>query len=114
MNKNPRSAWELYVKLDNSQDSFNLLHLIANDCYKMGHFLYAAKAFDVLERLDPDPEYWDGKRGACVGVFQQLIAGKATREDLQDVLTMIRNVSNPQVTLVLVPARNLAHAFCRR
>jgi intraflagellar transport protein 56 len=24
----------------------------------MGHFLYAAKAFDVLERLDPDPEYW--------------------------------------------------------
>merc|ERR1719258_515268 len=24
-------------------------------------------AFDVLERLDPDPEYWEGKRGACVG-----------------------------------------------
>lgn len=38
----------------------------------MGHFLYAAKAFDVLERLDPDPEYWEGKRGACVGVFQQV------------------------------------------
>ena len=36
----------------------------------MGHFLFAAKAFDVLERLDPDPEYWEGKRGACVGVFQ--------------------------------------------
>lgn len=33
--------------------------------------MYAAKAFDVLERLDPDPEYWEGKRGACVGVFQQ-------------------------------------------
>lgn len=40
---------------------------------QMGHFLYAAKAFDVLERLDPDPEYWEGKRGACVGVFQQVI-----------------------------------------
>lgn len=39
---------------------------------QMGHFLYAAKAFDVLERLDPDPEYWEGKRGACVGVFQQV------------------------------------------
>ena len=36
----------------------------------MGHFMYAAKAFDVLERLDPEPEYWEGKRGACVGVFQ--------------------------------------------
>ena len=42
----------------------------------MGHFLFAAKAFDVLERLDPDPEYWEGKRGACVGVFQQVIAGR--------------------------------------
>ena len=55
----------------------------------MGHFLYAAKAFDVLERLDPDPEYWEGKRGACVGVFQQVIAGKASKEDLQDALTMV-------------------------
>jgi len=41
----------------------------------MGLFYYAAKAFDVLERLDPNPEYWEGKRGACVGVFQMIIAG---------------------------------------
>lgn len=64
---------------------------------QMGHFLYSAKAFDVLERLDPDPEYWEGKRGACVGVFQLMIAGKESRENLQDVLTMVRNTSNPQV-----------------
>lgn len=74
----------------------------------MGHFLYAAKAFDVLERLDPDPEYWEGKRGACVGVFQQVIAGKASRDDLQDVLTMIRNTSNPQVIAVAAFIRNIA------
>ena len=74
-----------------------MLQLIANDCYRMGQFLYAAKAFDVLERLDPDPEFWEGKRGACVGVFQQVVAGKAAKEDLRDVLAMVRNTSNPQV-----------------
>lgn len=101
MNGNPRSAWELYLKLTNSSESFLLLPLIANDCYKMGHFLFAAKAFDVLERLDPDPEYWEGKRGACVGVFQGVIAGKASRDDLQDVLTMVCNTSNPQVEYIV-------------
>ena len=45
----------------------------------MGQFYYAAKAFDVLERLDPNPEYWEGKRGACVGVFQLIIAGHEQR-----------------------------------
>lgn len=101
MNGNPRSAWELYLKMTSSSESFSLLQLIANDSYRMGHFLFAAKAFDVLERLDPDPEYWEGKRGACVGVFQQLIAGKASRDDLQDALTMIRNTSNPQVEYIV-------------
>mmetsp|Transcript_106825 Transcript_106825/g.309950 ORF Transcript_106825/g.309950 Transcript_106825/m.309950 type:complete len:293 (-) Transcript_106825:240-1118(-) len=96
-NGQPRNSWELYLKMDTSNESFNLLQLIANDCYRMGQFLYAAKAFDVLERLDPDPEYWEGKRGACVGVFQQVVAGKQQREDLRDVLAMMRNTSNPQV-----------------
>ena len=97
MNKKARLAWELYLKMNNTNESFNLLQLIANDCYKMGAFFYAAKAFDVLERLDPDPESWEGKRGACVGVFQQVVAGKGAKEDLRDVLAMVRNTSNPQV-----------------
>ncbi|XP_038071943.1 intraflagellar transport protein 56-like [Patiria miniata] len=62
-----------------------------------GQFYYAAKAFDVLERLDPNPEYWEGKRGACVGVFQQIIAGHEPRGTLQDILQILRNTGNPQV-----------------
>jgi len=96
-NGNPRAAWELYLKMDTSTASFNLLQLIANDCYRMGAFLIAAKAFDVLERLDPDPEYWEGKRGACVGVFQAVVAGKAHSDELRDVLALVRQTTNPQV-----------------
>jgi hypothetical protein len=54
----------------------NLLVQIANDCYKCGAFYFAAKAFDLLEKLDGNPEFWDGKRGACAGVLQAVLAGR--------------------------------------
>lgn len=56
----------------------------------MGQFYYAAKAFDVLERLDPNPEYWEGKRGACVGIFQQIIAGHEPRLDSSRVCLFVQ------------------------
>ncbi|XP_033630957.1 intraflagellar transport protein 56-like isoform X1 [Asterias rubens] len=101
MNRKARLAWELYLKMETSGESFSLLQLIANDCYKMGQFYYAAKAFDVLERLDPNPEYWEGKRGGCVGVFQQIIAGHEPRETLRDILQILRNTGNPQVEYII-------------
>ncbi|CAG0905194.1 unnamed protein product, partial [Darwinula stevensoni] len=79
MNKKPWSAWEMYMKMETSTESFSLLQVIGNDCYRVGQFLYAAKAFDILERMDPNPEYWEGKRGACVGAFQQVLAGQETK-----------------------------------
>jgi len=97
MNNEPSMAWESYVRMDTSNESFNLLHLIANDCYKMGHFYFACKAFDVLERLDPDPEFWEGKRGAAVGVFQRAVAGKESSDKLQEVVNLLRSTNNPQV-----------------
>ena len=56
-----------------------------------------AKAFDTLERLDQNPEYWDGKRGACVGAFQMIIAGKERKETLREILSMLKSSRNPQV-----------------
>ncbi len=100
MNQKPRQAWELYLKMETSNDSFSLLQLIANDCYRMGQFYYSAKAFDVLERLDPNPEYWEGKRGACVGVFQKIVAGQEPQDTLKEVLTLLRNTANPQVEYI--------------
>lgn len=108
MNRKPQQAWELYLKMETSGESFNLLQLIANDCYKMGQFLYSAKAFDVLERLDPNPEYWEGKRGACVGVLQLVIAGHEPKDSLNDIAQILRNTSQPQAELILVGIRKWA------
>ena len=36
MNGKARIAWELYLKMETSGESFSLLQLIANDCYKVG------------------------------------------------------------------------------
>lgn len=97
MNGKARDAWEIYPKLEQGGESFNMLLLIANDCYRTGAFYYAAKAFDVLERLDASPEYWEGKRGACCGVFQQVIAQKEKKDSLRDVVMMLRhNAATPQ------------------
>ena len=102
MNGKPRDAWELYLKMESNTDSFSMLVLISNDCYKVGSFYYAAKAFDVLERLDPSPEYWEGKRGACCGVFQQVIARKEKKEHLRDIIQMLRNnASTPQAEFMI-------------
>ena len=108
-------AWEMYLRMESTHESFVMLQILANDCYRAGHFFYSLKAFDVLERLDPAPEcdlnidvpkfhmfhiidrYWEGKRGAAIGVFQLVIAGKENRETLTEVITMLRNTQSPQV-----------------
>jgi intraflagellar transport protein 56 len=95
MNKKPHLAWEIYINMETSNESLALLNLIANDAYKMGQFYYAAKAFDVLERLDPDPEFWEGKRGAAIGVFQMVIAGAENKEKLIEVIQMLKSTNNP-------------------
>jgi|TARA_B110001450_G_scaffold234663_1_gene238783 intraflagellar transport protein 56 len=95
MNFKPHLAWEMYINMETSNESLSLLNLIANDCYKMGQFYYSAKAFDVLERLDPDPEFWEGKRGAAIGVFQMVVAGKESNQRLIEVIQMLKNTNNP-------------------
>ena len=66
----------------------------------MGQFFYSAKAFDLLERLDPNPEYWEGKRGACVGVLQLAVAGHEPRESLEEVVAILRSTAQPQAEFI--------------
>ncbi|XP_067115347.1 intraflagellar transport protein 56 [Osmerus mordax] len=108
MNQKGRLAWELYLKMGTSSESFSLLQLIANECYKMGQFYYAAKAFDALEKLDPGSNYWEGKRGACVGIFQLILAGRESKETLKEVLPLLRSTGNPQVEYIIRALRKWA------
>lgn len=101
-NGKARDAWELYLKMESNTDSFAMLVVISGDCYKVGSFFYAAKAYDVLERLDPGMEHWEGKQGACCGVLQQVIAKKEKRDRLKDVIGMLQNnATNPQAELMI-------------
>ena len=103
MNGKPEKAWDLYLKMETTTESFQLLEVIGNDSYRMGHFLFAAKAFNVLGSVDPGPEFWDAKRGSCVGVFQEVLVAKEGsssfpttkhEESIAEVLSMLRSESN--------------------
>ncbi|KIZ02488.1 Tetratricopeptide repeat protein 26 [Monoraphidium neglectum] len=86
------AAWELYAAHEASgaaEDRGALLRLIANDAYKMGQFAVALRAFDALERLDPDPQHWEAKMGSAAGVLQAVIAGKEHPEALSDAAAVL-------------------------
>ena len=108
MNEKPEMAWDVYGRLETSEDSYNLLHIIANDCYRVTDYLYqtenyyfSAKAFDALEQMDPSPEYWEGKRGACVGLFKLFMEDHNLQDEFRDVLGFLQSSSNPQVESIL-------------
>eukprot|EP00297_Palpitomonas_bilix_P003360 CAMPEP_0113885446 /NCGR_PEP_ID=MMETSP0780_2-20120614/10916_1 /TAXON_ID=652834 /ORGANISM="Palpitomonas bilix" /LENGTH=574 /DNA_ID=CAMNT_0000873375 /DNA_START=380 /DNA_END=2104 /DNA_ORIENTATION=- /assembly_acc=CAM_ASM_000599 len=108
MRKSAKDAWELYLTMETSDASFELLRLIASDCYRVASFFYSLKAYDVLERLDPTDEYWEGKRGAAVGVFQQVIAGRETGAVLIEVVSALRASRSDEAARIMKVIRKWA------
>ncbi|CAH0701376.1 unnamed protein product [Spodoptera exigua] len=91
MNKDAALAWEICVKSAGTPDSFALLQLVANDSYRMGQFLVAAKAFHMLDRLDGGPEMWEGLRGAVCGCAQAAAANRPnSAAELRDALALLK------------------------
>jgi intraflagellar transport protein 56 len=89
--REPKKAWQVYImKTDDPGESFKLVQLIAQECYRVGLFQFAAKAFDVLYRLDDGAiEAWEGKRGAIAGTLQQVVAGEEGADALKDVYMLL-------------------------
>ncbi|SPP83361.1 intraflagellar transport protein 56 [Drosophila guanche] len=104
----PELAWNVFITRDTNAEAFLLLQLIANECYKCEEFWVAAKAFDMLEKLDPSPENWEGKRGACAGVLYAM-ATKAHRGrpggGISEVIGILRESSNSQAEAMIKTIR---------
>eukprot|EP00879_Flechtneria_rotunda_P009429 GHRR01009871.1.p1 GENE.GHRR01009871.1~~GHRR01009871.1.p1 ORF type:complete len:458 (+),score=143.98 GHRR01009871.1:1-1374(+) len=91
------AAWQLYQDMQEAgghaaggEEAYALLQVIANDCYRQGAFYYALKALDVLERLDPNPEFYEAKRGAAAGVFQMIIAAQEQPDLLSETIELLK------------------------
>ena len=54
MNRKARLAWELYLKMETSGESFSLLQLIANDCYKVNSQECNEETFCLCENKGAD------------------------------------------------------------
>ncbi|KAM3719016.1 Intraflagellar transport protein [Dirofilaria immitis] len=93
-------AWEMYVKMMNSDDNLKLLSIISNDCYRVGDYLYSAKSFDAMERIEPKQEYWEGKRGAIIGVFKLVVEQKAPLDHLREAIILLEKSNHPQVEYI--------------
>ncbi|CAG9093505.1 unnamed protein product [Plutella xylostella] len=105
MNKDADHAWDICVKSAGTPDSFALLQLVANDSYRMGQFLVAAKAFHMLDRLDGGPEMWEGLRGAVCGCAQMAAAGKqGAAAELREALGLLRGPrAHPRAEHIVKP-----------
>lgn len=66
----------------------------------------------VLERLDSDGKYYEGKRGACIGFVQQLIVKhkNASAEHLPEVLAMLKDSSDPGAADIVATLQTWATA----
>ncbi|XP_055907233.1 intraflagellar transport protein 56 [Eupeodes corollae] len=104
----PEQAWNLFITRDTNSEAFLLLQMIANECYKCAEFWVAAKAFDMLEKLDPSPEHWEGKRGACAGTIYAIAAdtdqGKPPN-GVADIISLLRESTNPQAEMMMKAIR---------
>jgi len=96
MSNNADEAWECYLQTEDEHISSEILQLIGNDCYKLGGdmFLFSARAFHELLKMDSYQDYTDGLLGSSVGVLKNnLISGETETDSLVEVVNMLEEQS---------------------
>ncbi len=83
--KNDRadSAWNIFPTIGESDRIF-FLKVVAEDCFTAQRFLVAARAFDHLQRLDKDVDYFSGLKSACIGVFRSIMLEKFVTDEIKN------------------------------
>eukprot|EP00468_Gymnochlora_sp_CCMP2014_P012189 CAMPEP_0167748846 /NCGR_PEP_ID=MMETSP0110_2-20121227/5066_1 /TAXON_ID=629695 /ORGANISM="Gymnochlora sp., Strain CCMP2014" /LENGTH=490 /DNA_ID=CAMNT_0007633909 /DNA_START=273 /DNA_END=1745 /DNA_ORIENTATION=- len=84
------------TRQDSDAESIRVLKLIANDCFKIGHYFVSAKAFNALEKKKPTENHFLGKHAACIGVFEEAMSsvGGVPRERVLEVTMMLHDTAN--------------------
>jgi intraflagellar transport protein 56 len=72
--------------------------------------LWSGKAFDVLEKIDPMPDYWDGKRSSIVGLFRQIVLGAEPQRQIQAVVDLLRDSNHSESEHIF----SVVQAWCKR
>ena len=114
MTNNADEAWECYLQTEDEHISSEILQLIGNDCYKLGGdmFLFSARAFHELLKMDSYQDYTDGLLGSSVGVLKNLISGETETNSLLEVVNMLEEQSQQKCQDVASSIQNYIDGKC--
>lgn len=62
-------------------------------------------------RLEPNPEFWEGKRGACVGALYSIISERnvgTPAGGIMEICALLRDSLNPQAEAIVRVIRRFA------
>ncbi|CBZ53143.1 conserved hypothetical protein [Neospora caninum Liverpool] len=100
-------ALHLCLQQSDSSQFHTLLKEVADDCYAIGDFYFALKAFSLLDTADGNPLLWPALRGSAAGFLLKLSAGDEDITRLQEVVSLVRECSAPKVAKIAVALREL-------
>jgi intraflagellar transport protein 56 len=98
-NKKPGNAWNLYLEATQTEHAKALLQIIATDCYQIGAYCHAMKAYHVLVKFQRDTTLRDGMNAAAVAVFRRILSRKQPKDRLADVLAALGSEPEAAQTL---------------
>ena len=114
MTNNADEAWECYLQTEDEHISSEILQLIGNDCYKLGGdmFLFSARAFHELLKMDSYQDYIDGLLGSSVGALKNHLIGETETDSLVEVVNMLEEQSQQKCHNVAFSIQNYIDGKC--